>query len=153
MANPVVFYNGMFALSTGTPTSSGHLAGTKEITLPQAFEELDDAAMGDVGKAFYPGVQTGDAVTVRLRQDFSTAGGNMDSKLYTWWQAKAALNFKARAVKGAVSASNPTYGGKKWYLMNYPPIQGAHGAALEVTITLRPGSNGSSGGIYRSTTT
>jgi hypothetical protein len=152
MANPVVFYNAMFALSTGTPTSSGHLVGTKEITFPFAFEELDDSAMGDLSKAFYPGMQTGDAVTVRVRQDFSTAT-SIDPKIYTWFQAKAALNFKIRAVKAAVSSTNPTYGGKKYYITNYPPIQGAHGAALDVTITLKPGSNSSASGIYRSTST
>jgi hypothetical protein len=151
MANPLVFYNGMFALSTGTPTSSGHLVGTKEITLPLAFEELDDAAMGDVGKAFYPGVQTGDAVTVRLRQNFTTGG--LDGQLWAYFNGKKALNFKARATKAAVTSSNPTYGGKKWYLTNYPVISGAHGSAAEVTITLRPGSNSSETGIYRSSDT
>jgi hypothetical protein len=151
MSNPVVFVNGMFALSTGTPTSSGHLAGTKEITMPLGREELADDAMGDVGKAFYPGIQTGDAVTVKLRQDYST--GALDGKLWTWFQNKTALNFKIRPVKAAVSKSNPSFKGTKWYLMSYPPISGGHGVALETTITLRPGSNSSGTGITRSTST
>jgi len=145
MADPVVFKNGFFALSTGVAIT--HFGNIKEVTLPISHEELDDAVMGDNAKVMFPGIQSGEAVTVRLKQDFTT--GSVDSKLWTIFNGKKLCFFKARAVNGAVSSSNPSYLGRG-YVMNYPPISGGHGVALETTISIRLASGSS---ITRSTTT
>jgi hypothetical protein len=145
MADPVVFRNGFFALSTGA--ANAHFGDVKEVELPIAYEEIDDAVMGDLAKVKFPGVQTGDAVRVRLRQDFT--GGGTDSKLWAFFNGKKKVNFKARPVNSGVTTANPSYLGQG-YVMSYPPIRGSHGQGLETEILIKLASGSS---ITRSTST
>jgi hypothetical protein len=137
MAAPVVFKNGFFAMSTSTSTGDAattHFGNVIEVQMPLGWEELDDSVMGDEAKASYPGVQTGDAITVRFRQDFTT--GSVDSKLWAIASNRAARNFKVRPVNAAVADDNPSY---MWrgYIFSYPPLSGSHGAKLETTISVK----------------
>lgn len=137
MAAPVVFHNAFFAISTSTATgdaATAHLGNVKEVTLPISREELDDSVMGDSAKVFYPGVQSGEAVTVRLKQDFTT--GSIDSKIWSIFDGKEPRNYKVRPVNAAVADDNPSYM-FRGYIMSYPPMSGAFGVALESTITIR----------------
>jgi len=135
MAAPLVFSNGFFAVSTdtGTPAET-HFGNVKEIQLPVSREELDDSVMGDAAKVMYPGVQTGDAITVRFKQDY--AAGSVDAKLWNIHNNRIKCNIRMRPTNAAVSSDNPSYFCDA-YLTSYPPLGGAFGVAVETTATWR----------------
>jgi hypothetical protein len=149
MANPVVFSNGFFAISTSSGTAaSTNFGNVIEAQLPIALEELADNVFGDSARGTYPGVQTGDAITVKLKQDFTAA--SIDSKLWAIFNGRLKRNYKFRAVNSAVSTANPSYLCAA-YITKYAPLgSGKFGDKVDVDITIKIASGSS---VTRSTST
>lgn len=140
MADPTLFQNAavFFATSTGS-VASAQIAGVKSVSAPFTQAELDDAVMGDVLEAKYPGLQSR-PITITCRQDFTTAATGVDKLVYTRQQNRTAFRVKLRPVNAAVSSTNPSYLYSKMYITGSTPIDGSHGQLLVNKIELRPAS-------------
>lgn len=149
MANPTIFTDGYFALTTATGSSTyTEVDGTKEVRMPISREEVDDAAMDDDINAMFPGRMNA-PISAKLRQDFTASTGN-DVKFWTLLNAKTAVRCKIRATDAAVSTTNPSYIFNKVRVYNITPVSGAHGEALVNEVELRVSSGGT---VTRSTST
>ncbi len=150
MADPVLFQNGYLAFTTSTAgTVYTALSGVKEIRAPFTHAELEDAVMGDVLEAKYPGLQQR-PISAKARQDFTTAAAGVDKLVYTRQENRTAFKAKLRPVNAAVSSTNPTYIYSKVRIFQSSPIDGSHGQLLVNNIELRPQSGCT---VTRSTST
>lgn len=150
MADPVLFQNGFVAFATSTGSvASAELSGAKTINAPFNHAELDDAVMGDVLEAKYPGLQSR-PISITCRQDFTSGVTGVDKLVYARQENRTAFRVKIRPVDAAVSASNPSYLYTKMRIFQSTPIDGNHGALLENKIELRPQSGCT---VIRSTST
>lgn len=150
MADPTLFQNGYVAYTTSTGSSTyTEVAGVKSVAAPFNNAELDDAVMGDVLEAKYPGLQSR-PVSLTCRQDFTTAAAGVDKLHYTRQENRTAFRVKMRAVDAAVSSTNPSYIWSKVRIFQTTPIDGAHGVLLENKVELRPQSTCT---VTRSTST
>jgi hypothetical protein len=139
MAEPTLFQNGavFFATSTGS-VASAQLNGVKSVTAPFTNAELEDAVMGDVLQAKYPGLQDR-PISITCRQDFTTsATQGVDKLVYTRQENRTAFRVKLRPVNAAVSSTNPSYLFTRMRIFGSTPITGAHGELLGNTIELKP---------------
>lgn len=138
MADPTLFQNGavFFATSTGS-VASAQIAGVKSVSAPFTHAELDDAVMGDVLGAKYPGLQDR-PISIVCRQDFTTAATGVDKLVYTRQENRTAFRVKLRPVNAAVSSTNPSYLFSRMRIFKSTPIDGAHGQLLENKIELKP---------------
>lgn len=150
MADPTLFQNGavFFATSTGS-VASAQLSGVKSVSAPFTNAQLEDAVMGDVLEAKYPGLQNR-PISITCRQDYTTAATGVDKLVYTRQEARTAFRVKLRPVNSAVSSTNPSYLFTRMRIFNSTPIEGAHGELLGNKIELMPASGCT---VTRSTST
>ncbi len=93
----------------------------KSVRLTMTRDDIDDTNMGDSTHVHVAGMKEW-GLEVDLAQDF--AGSSVDSKLWTVYDAGAAVAVIVRAdATAAQSATNPSYTGNA-VLLNYPPIGG-----------------------------
>jgi hypothetical protein len=111
-------------------------------TLPVEFDELDDSAMGDVGRSRIAGVQDSN-LSASWNQDFAAAA--VDATL--WAALGTVVVVNARPTSAAISATNPEYVGS-YLLSKYSPF-GAKFGDLATVETQWPLSD--STGIARNT--
>lgn len=150
MADPTVFRNGYFALTTATGSAAYvNTVGIKNINAPISRAELADAVMGDDIAAIYPGIMTA-PVTVEHRQDFATAAAGIDKKYWNLFNNRTAVRAKIRPTSGAVASTNPSLVYNRVFVTSVTPIMGQHGQLLGNKIELRVGSGGT---VVRSTAT
>lgn len=153
MADPTLFQNGFVAITTSTASSTYvELPGNKQISIPFSNAELDDAVMGDVVEAKYPGLQNR-PISLVHRQDFTTtlaATSGLDKRIYNLQENRIAVKIKIRPVDAAVSGPNPSYIFNRVRVFNSTPIDGSHGQLLANKIEFRLQSGGT---VTRSTST
>lgn len=153
MAEPTLFQNGFIAITTSTAsTTYVELPGNKSISIPFTNAELEDAVMGDVVEAKYPGLQSR-PISVTHRQDFTTALAattGLDKRIYILQENRTAVKVKIRPVDAAVSGPNPSYLFNRVRVFSSTPIDGSHGQLLENKIEFRLCSGGT---VTRSTST
>ena len=153
MADPTLFQNGYFAITTSTASSTYvELPGVKSISLPFSNAELDDAVMGDVVEAKYPGLQSR-PISVTARQDFTTtlaATSGLDKRIYTLQENRTAVKVKIRPADAAVSGTNPSYIYNRVRVFSSSPIDANHGELLVNKIEFRLASGGT---VTKSTST
>lgn len=143
MADPTLFQNGFVAVTTSTSsTTYVELPGVKSISIPFSNAELDDAVMGDVLEAKYPGIQSR-PISITARQDFTTtlaATSGLDKRIYTLEENRTAVRLKIRPVDAAVSGPNPSYVWNRVRVFGCTPIDASHGELLVNKIEFRPSS-------------
>jgi hypothetical protein len=153
MAEPTLFQNGFIAITTSTGSSTYvELPGVKSISIPFSNAELDDAVMGDVLEAKYPGLQSR-PISITARQDFTTtlaATSGLDKRIYNLEENRTAVKVKVRPVDAAVSGPNPSYIWNRVRVFGSSPIDASHGELLVNKIEFRPASGCT---VTRSTST
>lgn len=153
MADPTFFYNGFVAITTSTGSSTYvELPGIKSVSIPYTNAELDDAVMGDILEAKYPGLQSR-PISVTARQDFTTtlaATSGLDKRIYTLQENRTAVKVKIRPVDAAVSGPNPSYIWNRVSVFGSTPIDASHGELLVNKVEFKPRSGCT---VTRSTST
>jgi len=105
-----------------------------EFTISDTAEELPDHAHGDDALLITPGLFNW-RVTGKMLQDF--AAGSVDSTMYPLKNNRTKFAVRMRVDSGVVSPTNPMFSGNG-YLIQYAPIQGAHGQNLMSDFTIGP---------------
>lgn len=111
-------------------------------TLPREFDELDDSAMGDVGRSRIAGVEDG-TISADWNQDFAASA--VDATIAA--ALATVVTIKCRPTSSAISATNPEYVGT-YLISKYSPFSSSFGE-LAKTSTAWPLSD--STGVSRNT--
>lgn len=101
----------------------------RSVTLPVAFDELDDTAMGDTARSRIAGLEDG-SIQIEFNQDF--AAGAVDTTI--WPLRKTVVVIKVRPTSAAISATNPEYVGD-YLISQWQPFGNAVGELAVVSVT------------------
>lgn len=115
---------------------------TTNVTLPAEFEQLEDTAMGDIGRSRRTGLQDS-TLGFTLNQDFAAAA--VDATL--WAAIGTIVVVKVRPTTAAIASTNPEYVGS-YLVSSYSPFGNGVGelATVQMSIPLSDPS-----GIARNT--
>jgi len=108
-----------------------------EFDAPLNIADLQGNAMGDTDEYGMPGLNQGD-VTATFLQDFAAA--SVHRTLRPLHNNHTTHPLVWRASSAAAAVANPEYSGD-YYVQNYRPIGGAHGAQTFATVTFRRAGN------------
>lgn len=121
-------YRDAYLLLGGTNVS----AYLQSLEFPISLEALDDTAMGDTNRSNAAGLRNW-TITCNFHQSFVNA--ELDSILWTLFNAGAAFALEVRPTSSAVSTSNPKWTGNG-LLTEYTPMTGSVGDQLVVPVTI-----------------
>ncbi len=108
--------------------STNYSAGVVSVTVTLAKEALDDTAMGDSARSNAMGIEA-NSISIEFFQDFSS---NIDTELWTAWNAGTALTVLVKPVDTTASGTNPSYS-VSCMIPEYTPIDGAVGEMATFT--------------------
>ncbi len=117
-------------LQVNATNLSSHVS---EMTLNYSAEMLDETAMGDTNRVFKGGLKNW-SLDVTFHQDFATGGP--DATLFALVGTTSCI--EVRPVNACSSANNPIYSATA-VLDGYPPMGGAVGDLVDVSVTFQPG--------------